>query len=97
MKDAFDVVKYIIRKFFFDDDLQHQPIIQQQECSWKKILTSNTDITFRQYYGERLLNLSRTVKTFVNYVEFHCLFRSHFWVLLVWSISVQLVYVDRFN
>ena len=62
MRDAFDVVKYIIRKFFFDDEYQHEVVIQHQECSWKKILTSNTDTTFKQYHGEKLLNISRTVK-----------------------------------
>lgn len=62
MKDAFDVVKYIIRKYFFDDEYQHEVVIQHQECSWKKILASNTDATFQQHHGERLLNISRTVK-----------------------------------
>lgn len=66
MKDALDVVKYIVRKFFFDDDHQYEPMIQTQECSWKKILTSNTDMTFQQNHGEKLLNLSRTVNICVN-------------------------------
>jgi hypothetical protein len=61
MKDALDTIKYILRKFFFDDEYRNERIIQQQECSWKKIFTSNTYGTFQQNIGEKLLNISRTV------------------------------------
>ncbi len=61
IKDAFDTVKYILRKLLFDDEYPKEQIISQQECSWKKMLTSNTHTTFKQHMGERLLDISRTV------------------------------------
>jgi hypothetical protein len=61
MKDALDTVKYILRKLLLDEKYQNKQTIQKQECSWNKMLTSNTDTTFRQYIGEKLLDISRTV------------------------------------
>lgn len=65
MKDALDTVKYILRKLLLDDEHRYEQIIQPQECSWKKILTSNSYSTFKQNIGEKLLNLSRTVIIFI--------------------------------
>ncbi len=61
MKDALDTVKYILRKLLFDDEYQNKQFIQQQECSWRKILTSNSYTPFKQSIGEKLLDISRKV------------------------------------
>ncbi|CAF3729328.1 unnamed protein product [Adineta steineri] len=62
IKDAFDTVKYILRKLLFEDDFPKELIIQQQECSWNKMITSNSYASLKQFVGERLLNISRTIK-----------------------------------
>lgn len=63
MKDALDTVKYTLRKFLLDDDNQQDPpVIQAQECSWKKVLSSNTYPAFRQQIGEKLLDLTKKVR-----------------------------------
>ena len=54
-------MKYILRKYLFDEEYRHDQIIQQQECSWRKMLTSNIYTTFKQYVGEKLLDISRKV------------------------------------
>jgi len=66
MKDALDTVKYILRKFLLDDEHPNEQIIQQQECSWKKIFISNSYATFQQHIGEKLLNISRMVIDWMN-------------------------------
>jgi hypothetical protein len=69
MKDALDTVKYILRKLLLDNEHRYEQIIQPQECSWKKILTSNSYSTFKQHIGEKLLNISRTVIIFIKNSE----------------------------
>lgn len=62
IKDAFDTIKYIMRKYLFDDEYQEEQVYQQQECSWKRMLSSAVYTSFRQYIGERLLATSRKIK-----------------------------------
>ena len=61
IKDALDTIKYILRRFLFDNDYRKEQISQQQECSWKKVLISNNYITFKQNAGEKFLDISRSV------------------------------------
>ena len=61
MKDALDTVKYTLRKFLFDDEHRNEQAVHQQECSWKKLFTTNVHTPFKQHVGERLFNISKTV------------------------------------
>ena len=62
MKDALDTIKYTLRKFLLDDENREEPlVIQPQECSWKKVLSSSTYPAFRQQIGEKLLHLTKAV------------------------------------
>ncbi len=70
MKDTLDTIKHVIRKLLFDDEYRNERIVQHQECSWRKIVTSNTYNTFQQHIGEKLLNISRTVIDRIQLVEF---------------------------
>jgi len=58
-----------MRKYLFDDEYQHEQIYHQQECSWKRMLTSTVYTSFRQYIGERLLTISRKVRRLINNEE----------------------------
>ncbi|UJR28089.1 hypothetical protein I4U23_009345 [Adineta vaga] len=61
IKDAFDTVKYILRRLLFDDDFPKDQYLHQQECSWNKMLTATSYLTFKQHVGERLLEISRMI------------------------------------
>ncbi len=61
IKDALDTIKYILRRFLFDNEYRKEQISQQQECSWKQVFISNNYARFKQNVGEKLLDISRSV------------------------------------